>query len=751
MKNKMFSGWKDVFLFTLKQGFGQKYKMITLVFAVILLVGGVGINMFFATNQQKNDNISPVEKVYVMDESEIPEIPWTDSKQLDKKQFPKVKFEHTKLGLKELGMQLKDDEATSVITRITKEKDSFEINVYIPYESEVSTADGENLAKLIKNIVQEGLIATSGIEVDKIDYVISSMTTEFCVVGENAKSDNMLLLTTAFPMIFMFGLYFMVIIYGQNMGHIVNIEKSSKLMETLLVMTRPYGLIFGKILGTSSMAILQIGVWIAAAAVGFVFGEQYAQKSVYTDYENSILAMLREIIADESVKAFTGAAILLTVIAVCLAFLFYCMLAGAISSFAGKADELGSVMMFYNMFIVMGFLGSYIIPSAVGQEWIKVLIRLIPMSAAFLLPGELLLGTVSAGAGVLYLIVLFAWTLLTAVFAGKIYKNQVFYSGQSLKDRLPWIKKGIAEDSEKWQILHDEAGRPIEESQRIGYFFLAVSPLAIFIVIQLFASLILTNAMTRIGLKGIDLDIWEVKDFVDYYHGIEPTLNPLTMMVSHICIITIFGLWMYFIRKGIDKNNILHVKSIFNNRLFKIVVLCLISGLCLCALANGVVAVEAYVVPSVVKDYIEMADSTGLGKSPFAIFAAVCLAPIGEELVCRGICLHFGKKAFGKFWYANLLQALLFGILHMNWVQGVYAFVIGLVLGILVERYESLLPAMLVHFIVNFSSSTWIPKVFGDIEFTLVQGILLVAIPGIITCVALFFTQKDTVVNSNIY
>lgn len=743
MKNKMFSGWREVFLFTLKQGFGQKYGVITLVLAIILFAGGLGINMFLASNQQKDDKISPIEKVYVIDESEISCINWTSSKRFDKKQFPKVVFEQTTSNLREMGMQLNDnDEVTSVISKITKKKDGYEINVYLPYGSEVTKSDGENLAKMIKGILQESLIITSQIDTDKVDYVVSGITTEFCIVGENAKSNNMRLLTTVFPMIFMFGLYFMVVIYGQNMGQIVSIEKSSKLMESLLLMTRPYGLIFGKILATAFTAILQIAVWMTAAFIGFVYGEGLAQNSIYEGYENGVLVMLREIVADESVKAFTMEAIALTFIAVCLAFLFYCMLAGAISSFASKADELGSVMMFYNMFIVIGFLGSYIIPSAVGQEWVKVLIRLLPMSAAFLLPGELLIGTVSAGAGVLYLLVLFAWIVLTAVIAGKVYKDQVFYRGQSIKDRLPWVKKDTSDEESEWQILHDESGKTLEGSQKIGYFFLSISPLAIFIVIQIFASLILTNIMTRVDLNGINLETWEVKDFVDYYHGIEPTLNPLTVMVSHLCIITIFGLWMYFVRKGIDRRNIFHVKSLFGKELPKIVGLCLISGLCLCALANGVVAVESYVVPSIVEEYLEMADSAGMGKNLFAILAAVCMAPIGEELLCRGVCLHFGKKAIGKFWYANILQALLFGILHMNWVQGVYAFVIGLVLGILVERYESLLPAMIVHFIINFSSTTWISKVFGETDITFMWGIMLVTIPGIITVSALYFTRK---------
>jgi len=508
-------------------------------------------------------------------------------------------------------------------------------------------------------------------------------------------------------------------------------------------MTRPYGLIFGKILATAGIAILQMALCMGSLVAGFFIGNNFAISSIYAQYDNPILSMFKDIIAEEvASSAFSSEAIVLTIVAICLAFLFYCMLSGAISSFASKADELGSVMMFYNLFLVIGFLGSYALPMASGQEWLMVIVRLIPVSAAFLLPGEILLGTVKAGAAIMYLLVMLAWIILTAVMAGKIYRDQVFYNGKSLKDRIPWMKnKKEEDDEEQWQLLHDEAGRPLEKSQKIGYFFLAVSPLAIFFVIQIFASLIVTNVMTRWDFRGIDISTWEVKQLADYYHGIEATLNPLTMMTTHICIILTFGLWMYFLRRGIDKKNVFHIKSLLDKKPAIMLGICLVCGLGLLVLANGTVAVESYVVPSVVEDYVDMAQNTGFGKSPFAIIAAVCMAPVGEEFVCRGISLYFGKKAFGKFWYANILQALLFGVMHMNWVQGVYAFVIGLVIGYLVERYDSLVPSMLVHFVVNFSSSTWFPKLFGEADISLAGAILMVAIPLVVVTALLYMTN----------
>ena len=81
------------------------------------------------------------------------------------------------------------------------------------------------------------------------------------------------------------------------------------------------------------------------------------------------------------------------------------------------------------------------------------------------------------------------------------------------------------------------------------------------------------------------------------------------------------------------------------------------------------------------------------------------MAPIVEEILCRGIVFRLAKHVSVKFWVANVIQALLFGVLHANLVQGTYAFVFGLVLGYVYGKYERIWMCMLLHGVINFSSA----------------------------------------------
>lgn len=100
------------------------------------------------------------------------------------------------------------------------------------------------------------------------------------------------------------------------------------------------------------------------------------------------------------------------------------------------------------------------------------------------------------------------------------------------------------------------------------------------------------------------------------------------------------------------------------------------------------------------------------------IFLVAVLPAIGEEFIHRGIVLQ-GIKHMG-FKKAILISSLLFGLIHFNIQQVSYAFVIGLVLGLVAVVSKNIFPAMIIHFVNNgiatyldFASARgW---VFGDI------------------------------------
>lgn len=88
------------------------------------------------------------------------------------------------------------------------------------------------------------------------------------------------------------------------------------------------------------------------------------------------------------------------------------------------------------------------------------------------------------------------------------------------------------------------------------------------------------------------------------------------------------------------------------------------------------------------------------------IFVLCVLGPAAEELVYRGFVLR-RLRAETSDHVAVLLSALLFGFFHLNLVQGVYGFVLGLLLAVIVCKTGSIATAAAAHMASNLTSVLW--------------------------------------------
>lgn len=264
--------------------------------------------------------------------------------------------------------------------------------------------------------------------------------------------------------------------------------------------------------------------------------------------------------------------------------------------------------------------------------------------------------------------------------------------------------------------------------ERMGYFFLSLTPIAACIILQFICVFAVLVVALVAAMLMTPIDPTDMNAIMELYTEVALSSAPAGVLAYHVVGTLVFGLWYYLSFKRPRPRFTSSLRRL-NGKNLLITVVC---GVCLCFFANGTVCIESVVVPGIVEEYMEMAETAGLGSNVLAIIASIVLAPIGEEYVCRGLAMKYAKKCFGKFWIANLLQAFLFGLIHMNWVQGIYAFVIGLVLGWLTERYDTILPAILLHFVVNFSSSTWVPYVLTPLPMNMGVGLILTLVPVII-------------------
>ena len=114
---------------------------------------------------------------------------------------------------------------------------------------------------------------------------------------------------------------------------------------------------------------------------------------------------------------------------------------------------------------------------------------------------------------------------------------------------------------------------------------------------------------------------------------------------------------------------------------------------------------------------IDLSATTSFGANVFMYFYACLLGPVLEELLYRGVLLQSMRKYNERF--AIFLSAAIFGLMHENYQQFILGFLLGIPLAVVAVKYNSLIPSIITHIIVNTTASVssvvmqyFIPEVY---------------------------------------
>ena len=124
------------------------------------------------------------------------------------------------------------------------------------------------------------------------------------------------------------------------------------------------------------------------------------------------------------------------------------------------------------------------------------------------------------------------------------------------------------------------------------------------------------------------------------------------------------------------------------------------------------------------------------------VFAVI--PPFVEELLFRGIVLA-NLMPFGKT-QAVLASALLFGVMHQNLSQLLYATVAGLVLGYIYVQTRSIWPCILLHFINNSWSvlqTAWMERMPADTSIAVYTAVQTFIYAAGVLCAILLILRSD--------
>ena len=443
MRSSFGTKTRHVYNFTCSQMLKKKGYLVSTILIGLLIFGGILAVVLLGAKKDKEEEPTKNATIVICNESDIVCGEEGDTSGLTtdaiaaavkEALFAKEVTADWRKGASVVELVKKEEESevdsNTVFAVVKRTETGYGVYMVLPNNCEWGESDalaaGEALVPLLQGYIERNIDPTLS-QFIKLETVGSTI-----VVGEDT-SLAATFVKFLLPMISGFLMYFMVLIYGQDIARNVAAEKTSKLMETMLSFVTPKALIFGKILAGFVMSVAQVLIWVACGIGGYLVGSTIA-KSInpdYTDYVRKAFSAIRAVTGD---SAMTIVPVILTLLVFFLGLLLYYAIGGIGGSMVTKPEEVSSAAAVLTFPVLICWMIGYF-ASLNQSESMLTICRYIPFTAPFTVTAEILVGKVSIWVGLFVVVEMFAATLLLVWLAGKIYKGLVLYTGEKLSIR----------------------------------------------------------------------------------------------------------------------------------------------------------------------------------------------------------------------------------------------------------------------------------------------------------------------------
>ena len=211
--------------------------------------------------------------------------------------------------------------------------------------------------------------------------------------------------------------------------------------------------------------------------------------------------------------------------------------------------------------------------------------------------------------------------------------------------------------------------------------------------------------------EGADVDPELFMEYQDELGVFSAIVYPIVMLSSLLVI------WLYArLRGGREAVAISHSIAGFNPTIILVGVLWLMSS---------------QIILEPIIAHLPEVESPGVGRGVWAWVTVAVLAPVLEELLCRGLIFGVIRNRWGVV-LATIVSALFFGLIHGDPSAILVAFIAGLIFGLIYVRTSSIFSTMIIHSINNvvafsimclgFENISWSDIVGGGVAYYALYG-----------------------------
>ena len=283
------------------------------------------------------------------------------------------------------------------------------------YVSEVP----EELISIITGIYTNMQISKLGLTEEQLLSLVPSFEFNLKQTAEKEVQGNNLTM-----MILSMVLFFAIYFCACQVANSITIEKTSKIIETLVTSTTPKTIVLGKTAGIGIVGLLQV---VATIAVVLISKNLFLEEGVF-----------EAIINFDNITPFLIAMILVYFL---LGYILYAVMYALTGSTVAKPEDVQSANMPVGIIAMIGFYLAYFTMINPTSE-LNALAGILPISSPFCMPFRIMMGIAEMKDIILSIGLLIITIAIVAKISIKIYSNAILNNGtkMSFKDVVKMYK-----------------------------------------------------------------------------------------------------------------------------------------------------------------------------------------------------------------------------------------------------------------------------------------------------------------------
>ena len=446
----MFKKFDKVFKFTFRNQTGAgSYKATTIGVGLALFLIPVIVFFIIAQVNKGSDDEKGIEacgadKIYVVNEISSAS-DFNIMNQLREENYMNLTYLNEKSVEAALEQIKSRGETKSLVVHIYKDANNGVCEqTIVPEGSGIEKSDAGNLDDFFEEQNQLFTVLASGIPVEDLMKLTAPLASdvysqEGFVTGQSIYDTDKATLDEknnesilpGFNMILVYitvmVVYFVVLAYGSSINQNVVLEKSSKLMDTMLISLPARSLIFGKLLGVLAAAFIQFFVWIAAIVLGMFAGVKVLD-IVWPENDLAVITFFKSL---GELGLFKPLNVVIALIVLILGIVLYCAIAAVGGAISSTKEEAASNQSIFVILLVVCF--YLILMKGMDTTDIPTWLYLFPGTGAMLLPAGICSGMIGLPVMLGGLAIMLFTTALALLLAGKLYVMMSLYKGNGVK------------------------------------------------------------------------------------------------------------------------------------------------------------------------------------------------------------------------------------------------------------------------------------------------------------------------------